>query len=473
MDPAPPIWPGTGTEMTAAPARHIVNPAIEGMDRAALLALQERRLLAQVRRAQATIPFYRRTLPAAAASLDSVAAFRALIPFTDKAAILAEAPGGLADRVADPGSPLFWLHMTSGTTGLGQEVHPLTRLDVEASGLGWVYQAHWAGLKLGDPVMYTFPVGMQTGGLSSFPMSDRMATLNFQTGPYDTRKKIDYLLRFRPRGLIIAPAFLNRFQAVLEEMGIDPRQALPELTAIFVAGESYSLHWAARAQDFWGARISEWYGLMQGGMNMCFSCEGGVIPDGRRGHLHTLEHRFFCEVLHPGTNDPVAPGESGEMVITPLYREAFPVIRFRTGDRVRLMPEPCSCGRPFASIEAGTIARYDDMLRIRGQNLWPDAVDRIVFARGDIEEYAGRVHVDDQGREIAEVRVEFRTGPGLTQAARAARLAEIAAQIRRDLNVRLDFAEVPPLTLPRFEFKTRRWTDDRRRDREVVRYTTR
>jgi phenylacetate-CoA ligase len=453
-------------------ACNIINPTIESMSRPELLALQERRLLAQVKRAYATIPYYRRTLPTAAAELTSIQQFSEVIPFINKSAILDAQKGGLANIVAEPGSPLFWLHMTSGTSGLGQEVHPLTRLDVEALGLGWTYQAHWAGLNLGDSVFYTFPVGMQTGGLSSFPMSDRMSTLNFHTGPYDTRKKIEYLLRFKPRGMVIAPAFLNRFQALLTEMGVDPRQKLSELKAIFVAGESYSLEWVLRAQEFWGTQISEWYGLMQGGMNMCFSCESGVAPNGQRGHLHTLEHRFFCEVLHPDSNESVSPGETGEMVVTPLFREAFPVIRFRTGDRVRLMPEPCACGRPFASIEAGTIARYDDMLRIRGQNLWPDAVDRLVFAAGDVEEYAGRVFVDDQGREIADVRLEFRAALGLSADDRAKRLTEISDEVRRNLNVRLDFVEVSTLTLPRFEFKTRRWTDERRSDRHVIRYTT-
>ena len=183
-----------------------------------------------------------------------------------------------------------------------------------------------------------------------------------------------------------------------------------------------------------------------------------------------MEHRVLCEILRPGTNEPVEPGEEGELVATTLFREAFPIIRFRTGDRVRLMPEPCTCGRPFLSIEAGTVARYDDMMRIRAQNLWPDAVDKIVFAIGDMEEYAGLVYIDSDGRETVELSVEFKPGAAPDPAARAGRIADLAREIQVKLNVRMEIREAPYLTLPRFEFKTRRWTDQRRAGREFVHY---
>jgi phenylacetate-CoA ligase len=451
-------------------ALRIVNPALEKASRKELLALQERRLIAQVHRAYERIPFYNRTWPKAAARLSSLEEFREIIPFQTKTDLLDtfDAPGN--ERISYPGSPACALHMTSGTTGLGQEVHPLTRLDMEAMGSTWVYQAIWAGLKVGDSVAYTFPVGMQTGGLSSFMLSERMASFGFQLAPYPTEKKIEYLLRFQPAGLIISPAFLTRFQAVLEQMGKDPRRDLPNLKAIFIAGEGYSIDWAERSIDFWGAHISEWYGLMQSGMNLCVTCEHGVLRDGQRGLLHTMEHRVLCEVLYPGTNQPVEPGEEGEMVITTLYREAFPVVRFRTGDKVRLASEPCNCGRPFACIEAGTTARYDDMMKIRGQNLWPDAVDKIIFGTGDVEEYSGTVRIDSSGREIVEVAIEFTPSANFTCKYRAERVLNLTRQIQRNLNIRMELREAEYLSLPRFDFKVRRWIDHRRDGRDFVRY---
>lgn len=393
-----------------------------------------------------------------------------MIPFTAKPDFLGGDEDVLLDRLARPGSRPYAFHLTSGTTGLGQEVHPLTRFDQEASASTWPYQARWAGLEPGDSIFYTFSVGMQTGGLWSSHASDRMASLGFHMGPYPTERKLDYMLRFRPHAMIASPAYLIQMQTMLESRGVVPRDALPNLKALFIAGESYTVEWAARSLAFWGAAISEWYGSMQGGLNQCFSCERGILPDGRRGVLHSMEHRILCEVLHPDTGEQVAPGEEGEMVITSLYREGFPVVRFRTGDRVRHLGPTCPCGRPFAAIEAGTIARYDDIIKIRGQNVWPEAVDRIVFAGGGIEEYAGTVSLDEGGRERVSLSVEFRQEPALSGDAQARRAAALAAEIQAGLGVRMDVQAVPYRSLPRFEFKVRRWTDMRRQGRTFVRY---
>ncbi len=450
--------------------RRIVNPALELATRAQLLQLQESRLLAQVHRCYQRIPYYRRRWPAAAGAVSSLAEFRDIIPFLSKPDLLTSDEETFSERVANPGSPVYSLHLTSGTSGIGQEVHPLTLLDHEAMGSTWIYQAYWAGLEIGDAFFYTFPVGMQTGGLWSGPASEKMASLGFHMGPYPSERKLDYLLRFRPHGMAISPAYLTRLQALLEQRGINPREALANLKSIFIAGENYSLEWAHRALDFWGCNISEWYGCMQGGLNLSFSCEHGIAPEGRRGILHSMEHRVLCEVLHPETNQAVAEGEEGEMVITTLFREAFPVVRFRTGDRVRFMGNRCSCGRPFAGIEAGTVARYDDMMKIRGQNLWPDAVDKLVFANGDVEEYAGVVAIDAQGRETVEIRLEFNPRAAIPGDQQARRISQLTQEIHLKLNVRMSIRRVDYLSLPRYEFKVRRWTDNRRTDRQVVRY---
>lgn len=448
----------------------IVNFAVEKSSRKDFLALQERRLIAQVQRAYQRVPYYRNKFSLRAANISSLQEFQEIIPFQSKADFLSTSDDIGYLQLAQPSSGVVSMHMTSGTTGLGQEVHPLTKLDVEAMGSTWIYQAHWAGLDIGDSIFHTFPVGMQTGGLSSFPMADRMASLFFQLGPYSTEKKVDYLLKFKPNALIISPAYLTRLQSIFEERKISPHEFLPNFKSIFIAGESYTEDWAQRSIDFWGCHISEWYGLMQGGLNLCFSCEHGILHDGKRGHLHAMEHRVLCEILNPDTHQPVEPGEEGELVATTLFREAFPIMRFRTGDRVRLMPEPCSCGRPMMSIEAGTVARYDDMMKVRGQNLWPDAIDKIVFELGDIEEYAGLVYVDSVGREVVEISVEFKLDGLPSVENRARRVTELSREINIKLNVRMDLCEAPHLSLPRFEFKTRRWVDQRRLGRDFVRY---
>ena len=442
---------------------------IEKLTRPELLAVQEKRLLQQIHRCAREIPFYEHLWPSAANAIGSYEEFRDLIPFTTKSHFLSDG-SELQQRRARSSSAIVSLHLTSGTTGLGQEVHPLTQFDVEALASTWTYQARWAGLDFGDRVAYTFPVGLQTGGLWSNPANEKLHTIGLQLGPYSTEKKIEYILRFQPHGIVISPAFLNRFQAIFEAQGKDPRKLLPCLKAIFIAGESYSIEWAERAMAFWGAHISEWYGCMQAGINLAISAEEGVFRDGKRGALLCMEHRVLCEVLNPDTNEPARPGEEGEMVVTNLFREAFPVVRFRTGDRVRLSDRPAACGRPFLPIEAGTVARYDDMMKIRGQNLWPDAVDKIVFSEGDIEEYAGLVSIDENGREIIALSVEFKSSEKRDQAAIDTRLKGLAKKLQEHLNLRMEIRRVDYMFLPRYEFKVRRWIDERRNGRDVVRY---
>jgi phenylacetate-CoA ligase len=293
-----------------------------------------------------------------------------------------------------------------------------------------------------------------------------------QLGPYPTDAKIDYLLKFQPQGLVVTPAYLTRITTGLEERGLEPSVAMTNLKAIFIAAESYTLEWAIRMQERWGCGLSEWYGTMQGGVNAAVSCEAGVVHNGARAGLHLMEHRIFMEILRPGGDEPVKPGEEGEMVKTTLYREAFPVVRFRTGDRVRLMPGPCDCGRPFAMIEAGTISRFDDMFKVKGQNVWPESVDAVLFADPRIDEYMGTVSVDEKGLERVEVKFELRPTVLLSAADVSELVASLERELKRRTGVNMAVENVPLHTVPRFQFKVRRWTDKRSKDREVVRYTT-
>lgn len=449
-------------------ATRVVNPSLELIAREELDRLVEARLVAQVRRCYERIPFYRRRWPAEAAQVRTLDDFRRLIPFVSKKDMLDESEAG--DRLAVPPSELFQFHLTSGTSGLGQEMHPLTYADYESMGSTWIYQTYWAGLEPGDRIAFTFQVGLQTGGLAGCVVGERTGLLSIQLGPYGTDAKVDHLLRFQPQGLVATPAYLTRIGGELERRGLQPKEALPSLRALFIAAESYSLAWAERTQERWGCRLSEWYGTMQGLVNAAISCELGVVHDGARGGLHLMEHRIFFEVLHPGTDEPVAPGEEGEIVKTMLFRQAFPLIRFRTNDRARLLSRRCACGRPFRMIEAGTIARYDDMFKVRGQNVWPESVDRVIFSDDRVDEYAGTITVDGAGRESVEIAFELRPSVTLDEAGAAALVSGLERELKRATGINMALRLVPPGTVPRFQFKVRRWTDTRKTGGAVHHY---
>jgi phenylacetate-CoA ligase len=140
------------------------------------------------------------------------------------------------------------------------------------------------------------------------------------------------------------------------------------------------------------------------------------------------------------------------------------VIRFATGDKARYMPHgDCVCGRAWDGIEAGSVGRYDDMLKIRGNNVWPVAVDAAVFANPEIAEFAGRVYVDERGRTGAQVRLALKPEYAKADAeTRAAVLARVRDDIKVKTNVTMEVVEVPRDELPTFTYKARRWVDARR-----------
>jgi phenylacetate-CoA ligase len=294
----------------------------------------------------------------------------------------------------------------------------------------------------------------------------------FHVAQYDGKTKLEYMKRFSPHCVVAVPAYITRLAILCEELGYRPRRDFPDLRVFLIAAESYSIAWAQEMEDFWGIQFSEWYGSTQAGINHTFCCEEGVYwSDHQRGMLHNMDHRVLLEVLSRETGEPVESGEEGEAVITNLFREAFPVIRFRIDDRVRyLAHNECRCGRPFAGIEAGTVARYDDMMKLKAVNVWPEAIDSVIFAHLEIEEYQGRVFINQEGRERVEVCVELRQKCRLSQEERQNLLQHISRELRKGIGVSMQLREVGHGSLPRFEFKVRRWTDERRQGRQVVKY---
>ena len=429
----------------------------------------EQRLFVQVRRAYDRIPFYRERWPASARHLSSMAEFRTLL-FITKQDLLGTAEEMLQERVASPGSRVGGVHLTSGTSGLGQEIHPLTPFDSEALSSSWVRRLAWAGIRPGGSIAFTFPVGIQAGGLVGFRVAEKAGLVPYFLGPYNTAKKIEMLLKFQPEALVITPSYLSRIMTALREEGVS-RRPYP-LKALFISAENHTVEWAQQASDWWGAPVFEWYSCMQAGTAVAFSCERGVFDGEERGHLHIDDGRTFVEILDPETYEQVGPGEEGEAVITSLFREAFPVIRFRTRDRLLLHSKPCKCGRPGMTIVAGTASRYDDMIKIKGQNVWPSGVDEIVLGRPEVEEYQARVFLGAGGDERVEIKLEWVPGAEPAASDEADVLSQLEREIQETLNVRMSVAAVAPMTLPRYEFKVRRWSDEREVGRKQVAHYT-
>ncbi|MCP8937763.1 hypothetical protein NK718_04490 [Alsobacter sp. SYSU M60028] len=437
--------------------------------------MQLRRIQRVVARAYEKNPFYRALYDGAKVSPDDIKTiddFRKRIPPIDKQILLADQrenpPFGL--RAQGAGVRLGSVFHTSGTSGAGQEFHCLSEIDTEFWSSAFFYQCVWAGIEPGDRVVHFNRVAMEAGGNWLKNASERFGLVQFQLAPYDNAQRLRTLASASPHLIMTQPSYLTRLSIMCREAGIDPRRAFPELKAILIAGEAHSgPAWVGRMEEFWGARLGEWYGSTQAGGSHMFSCSGLHFQDGRPRMLHNIEHRIHFDILKFGSGLPAEDGEDGEVFLTNLYNEDFPIIRFRTFDRARFRPASyCDCGRPFHGVECGSIARVDDMIKIRGQNVWPDAVDSVIFEHPASEEYQGRIWIDQDGRERVDVRIEFRGGT-LSPDERLLVLQTMRDSIKAMTDVSMDLSDAEQGSLPRFEqTKARRWTDDRGSSREAA-----
>jgi phenylacetate-CoA ligase len=430
-----------------------------------LRALQLGRLNALLSRAAANA-FHGPRLRAAGVGPEGLRSLDELrgIPPIRKADLLADnqAAPPWGRRLQIPPERIAHAVETSGTSGVGKELHAMSAADeaaiaaVEADGF------RMAGVRPGSVVMNTVPMALSAAGVWYY-LGLKLAGANvFEIGTFGARRKLDAIARFGCDLLIGTPSYIDRLEAAAREEGRDPRAL--GVRAILVAGEPFSIPWVRRLEAAWGARLFEQYGCTQ--RATAWTCERGALDGGdRRGVLHFVEDACCYEVLDPATGEPVGPGAEGELVVTPFIGEATPIIRFATGDRVRRVADAgCPCGRTGGGIQAGSVNRYDNMVKVRGVNVWPEAVDEIVFRQPGVADYLAEVFTDEaRGVERVRVTVEFGAGD---PAQRRLALAELEQRIQEGIGIRVEVAEHagPPLigAVPDEWFKRTRWRDRRR-----------
>jgi phenylacetate-CoA ligase len=389
--------------------------------------------------------FYRRKL-AAAGGLDgfeSLAAFCARMPFTTKEELArdqAEHPPH-GSTLTYPVGTYTRFHQTSGTGG-----RPLVWLDDPAS-WQWIldnWKTVWrsAGAAPGDTAFFAFSFGPFLGFWAAFDSAVQLGLRAIPGGGMGSLERLRLLCAQRPRLLCCTPTYALRLAAVAREESIDLRASGVE--RLLVAGEPGGSVPAVRAQieaGWPGARVVDHHGMT----------EVGPVSHGAPDEpswLRLMHHAYFCEVLRAGTNETVSPGESGELVLTTLGREACPLLRYRTGDLVRPVALPGEPPEHFV-LDGGVLGRVDDMVIVRGVNLYPAAVDAAVRAVPGVREY--QVEIDQRGT-LPEIRVCFEAGDGAVDPG-----GELARHLRATFQMRMDVRQVEPGTLPVFEMKARRW----------------
>jgi phenylacetate-CoA ligase len=220
--------------------------------------------------------------------------------------------------------------------------------------------------------------------------------------------------------------------------------------ALIVAGEPGAniVSTRKRIETAWGARVIDHHGLTEVGP-ISFEC--WEAP----GSLHLNECEYVCEVLEPGSDSPVPDGQRGELVVTNLGRTASPVIRYRTGDIVVRQSGVCECGRTLARLEGGILARTDDMVIVRGVNIYPSAVEDVMRRLADIIEYRATVTA---ALPLRELTIEIELAPDSTS---TGAIQAVQSAFRQTLGLAVLVKAVEPGSLPRFEMKARRFVVER------------
>jgi len=400
--------------------------------------------------------------------LEDIARF----PFIEKQDLVEdqEANPPFGRRVCVPTSKIRRVNVTSGTSGMGQEVHCHDEKAIWAANASTASHFAAIGLRRGDVSAVLYPLGTMAGGMLAYEGLRIFGAAPLPLAVFNTNQRIDMMRRFNVHHFLTTPAYLTRITSICMERGLDPKKEFPRLKGITLSTEPFSANWALRMEEIWGTVLHDIYGSTQVNLNYAITCKYGVVPDGHFGFYHLADYFALVEVLDKETDKPAKYGDWGEPVVTTFSRQAMPLIRFRSNDRVRLLPPVrCDCGRESAAWEVGTISRYDDMIKIKATNVWPQAVDAAVFSFGEIEEYNGRVFITGDGLEVAAVTVEFKK-TALDDRAKATLLKRLSDKIREVTQVTMSVEEVPHGTLPRFEYKARRWTDERVEGLERVKY---
>jgi phenylacetate-CoA ligase len=334
---------------------------------------------------------------------------------------------------------------TSGTTG-----RPLRWLETEASwvwwGRCWAFVFRGAGLGPGDRIHFPFSFGLFVGFWSGFEGARTLGALAIPGGGQDSPTRLHALRDLGATALVCTPSYALHLAEVAASQGLDPARLGVRVT--LHAGEPGAGIPAVRRriEALWGAKAYDHAGMTEVGA-YSFECAAQAGP-----HVNELE--FVAEVLDPESGRPVGPGEVGELTLTNLGRWGSPVLRYRSGDRVRLAAAPCPCGRTFVRLEGGILGRIDDMLIVRGVNVFPSALEGIVRRFEAVAEF--QIEVFRRGA-LDEVRLLLEFDAGLQPSEAAGRVVvQVTEAVRRDLGIRVDVAAVPARSLPRYELKARR-----------------
>jgi phenylacetate-CoA ligase len=422
---------------------------LETMPRDPLRALQLQRLQETVSRLEASVPFYQSQFASTrftAAELRTLEDIRRL-PFTTNADLRNHYPYGL---VAVPTNRLSRLHTSSGTTGKPKAIF-FSQRDVDQAAELVARCLVMVGATADDVLQNMMTYGLFTGALVVHYGAEKVGMLVIPAGPGNSERQLLLMRDFGTTLFHCTPSYALYLADFMERHGVDPRRDL-KLRKALIGAEAHSDATRAKIEASLGVQAYNSYGLSEmNGPGVAFECE-------HQQGMHLWEDHYLLEIINPDTGDPVPDGDPGELVLTTLCREAMPLLRYRTRDITAIIPEPCPCGRTHRRLRRIT-GRSDDMLIVRGVNIYPQQIERILMA---VPELGRNYLIELDGLDEMTIKVELSPAHFDGHVEHLVQLeSRLVDKIRAEILTKPKIQLVAPGSLPVSEGKAKRVIDRR------------
>ncbi|MGE4559603.1 MAG: phenylacetate--CoA ligase family protein [Desulfobulbus sp.] len=428
------------------------EPERECMAREDLEQLQLERLQSTLNRVGTNVPFYRKKFEQIKFNYDSIRTLDDLrrLPFTEKQDLRDNYPYGL---FAVPLRDVVRVHSSSGTSGQATVVG-YSRNDIKTWSNLVARVITAAGVTKNDVIQIAFGYGLFTGGFGLHYGAELIGASVIPISAGNTKRQIQIMQDFKSTALVCTPSYALVMADTMMEMGINPN-GLSLRYGLF-GGEPWSEAMRREIHQKLGILATDNYGLSEvmgpGAAGECQECNG----------LHVNEDHFILEILDPATFEPVPEGEVGELVITTLTKEAFPMIRYRTRDLTRFIPGTCPCGRTMKRMQR-VMGRSDDMLIIKGVNVFPMQIEKVLFeVEGTEPHYQIIVDRENHADKIT-VMVEVVESIFFDEMKKQRKVVEtIKSRLASELGLSVDVKLVEEKSLERSEGKAKRVVDRRK-----------
>lgn len=430
----------------------IWNEHYECMSREDMKKLQDERLRETVERVYYNVESYRRKMQALGLEPRDIQGIEDLhkLPFTTKEDLRANYPFGL---FATPMENVMRIHASSGTTGKATIVG-YTRRDIDTFSEVVARSLSAAGVGKHDILQNAYGYGLFTGGLGIHYGAEKLGVTVVPISAGNTKKQVQFLQDFGTTAMSLTPSYALFLAETLEEMGVDPKD-LKLRVGIFGA-EPWTESMRREIEKRLDIKAIDIYGLSE------IIGPGVSIECMEQNGLHIMEDHFYPEIIDPVTLEPMPMGQEGELVFTTLTKEALPLIRYRTRDLTQLNDAPCKCGRTTVRMKKCT-GRSDDMLIIRGVNVFPSQVESVLLELNATSPHylliVDRVNNLDTLEVLVEVAEQFFSDEikGLEQLTQ-----KISHALESTLNIAVKVKLVEPQTIARSEGKATRVIDKRK-----------